>query len=205
MGNTLFLFLRTLIKDRRAVASLEMVLMMPLVCVLLVGLYETYIYMRTIDLLDRGAVSLSNLVSLRNKQLKDCMSTSDGANIGTYFYVTELTVEPLILSKKGMIILSTVTNPAGTPLIAWQRITRYRVSSMKSSIGTEGGKATLPANFPVTANGNDTVVIAELFYDYDPFEAIRPLVQGLPAAGVLTRTVYFRSRYGGISQLAQCS
>ena len=170
-----------LMADRRAVAALEMALALPVLCLILVGLFDVYNYMRAVDLADRAAISLSNLISQRRTAVMDCAMTTDGSYLGTYFLAGEQSFAPLTLSDKGMMIVSAISYQNGKNTVAWQRRTAYRISGVSSAVGSDGGAATLPDKMKVVSDGNDTVVVAEVFYSFDPFASLRPLTSGLPA------------------------
>lgn len=192
---------RRLFADQSAIASLEFAILLPMLCTFLLGLYDLYSYMRAVNLVELTAISLSNLIAQRSTPVVDCALTTDSSYLGSYFNAAEQIAQPLTLSSKGMIILTAVDNAGVGPVVAWQRHTSYTLSGVSSSIGQQNGAATLPNNMTVLADDNDTVVVAEVFYKFDPFTSLRALTSMMPTVPTISRTFYFRSRFGGINTL----
>ncbi|HVI52739.1 MAG TPA: hypothetical protein VM661_16140 [Candidatus Sulfotelmatobacter sp.] len=195
---------RHLIADRRASASVELAMLIPMLVLLLVGSYQLYAYMRATSLTERTSITLSDMVSRRSTQAVDCALTTNGSYLGTYFDAATRMIEPLTLDGNGMVILSAVHNVNGSATVAWQRRSVYQIKGVSSAVGAEGGKAVLPGGITVQTNG-DTVVVAEVFYNYVPFAGLSNDNAMLPKAQTISRASYFRARYGALDSLGTVS
>ncbi len=101
-----------------------------------------------------------------------------------YFAAAQRLAQPFDLAGQGTVIVSTVSQEeGGGPEVLWQQVGGGGLAAT-STIGSPGGAATLPADFPM--DDRESVVIAEVYYEYDPLfiPAIVPNTQ-----------VFFRSFY----------
>lgn len=195
---------RRLITDHRASTAVEFALLIPLLILLLVGSYQLYAYMRATSLTERTAITLADLISRRSSEAVDCSLTTDGSYLGTYFDAATRMIEPLTIDGNGMVILSAVHNVNGSAVVAWQRKSTYQIDGASSSVGSQGGSASLPGGISVLTGG-DTVIVAEVFYDYVPFAGLSEFNSMLPKETIISRASYFRARYGTVDSLGTVS
>ncbi|TDR80239.1 TadE/TadG family type IV pilus assembly protein [Paludibacterium purpuratum] len=190
-------FLRTFIADRRGVATLELVIWLPIYLLLLLGMVEAYEYCRTASVIDRTAYSLGNLVA-EKAVLIDNASGTDSNDIGVFWSVAPQVAQPLDIQHRGTVIVTVVKDGGGaspTPVIAWQR----KPSWGAGDVSRVAPGNPLPAGF--SFNKDDNTVIVEVFYHFSPFNAARTFWPSAPVNQVFYRRVYFRPRFQNIDTL----
>lgn len=190
-----------ILHDRRAVAALEFALLLPLLLLILVGFAESYIFVRSVAGLERTAFTLADLIARRNL-VCDAGSTSDPNSLNTYLSgAVPLISQPLDLADHGEVIISGVSaSPALGAMVNWQKTSVYTLPSVSSGVGVAGGRATLDGGI-VPDSGGDTVITAEVYYDYDWFPLLRGLWPDAPTRSTLVRRAYFRARLGALTTL----
>lgn len=190
-----------ILRDRRGVAALEFALLLPLLLLILVGFTESYLYVRSVAALERTAFTLADLIARRDL-VCDASSTSDPNSLNTYLSGAVPRIsQPLDLADHGEVIISGVSmSAAGSTVVNWQKTSVYTLSSVSSGVGVPGGLATLAGGI-VPDSGGDTVITAEVYYDYDWFPLLRNLWPEAPARSVLARRAYFRARLGALTTL----
>ena len=93
-----------------------------------------------------------------------------------------------------MVIVFSVTNPAGSgPIVAWQRSGGGAYSGT-SQIGIEGDNATLSGDFEVREG--ETAIISEVYFDFAPF-----LSEMIVSPQVIYRTAHHRPRLGTLEEI----
>lgn len=188
-------------RDRRASVALELAFVFPLILLIAVGFYETYMYVRTVAQLERAVSSVANMMGRQTVSLVDCGDADAAMNLGTYVAAAEIMADPIWLKDNGQIILSAVDFPANrsAPRVAWQRRSTYQIDGATSVLGRQGWNASLPNGMTVVQGDGDTVLVAEIFYHFKPFAMTTPILSlKLPVAWVtLHRTAFFRARMVG--------
>lgn len=189
-------------KDGRGTAALELALLMPVLLIILVGFYETYVFVRSVSVMERVAFSTADLIARRNLVCRST-STSDPNSINTYLVTAApISAEPLDLKDNGEIIVSGVTynSATGSARVAWQMVSPYTLTGVTSHVGSVGEDATLAGGI-VPSAGGDTVITAEVFYYFDWFPMLRNFVPAMPGAMTLNRIAYFRGRVASLAVL----
>jgi Flp pilus assembly protein TadG len=179
--------LRRLARDTGGALMIEMAFAMPVLVLLTLGGVEIARYVLLHQKLDRVASSIADLVSQA-----ETVSVGDLQNV---FDAAAYVAAPFDLAGSGTVIVSSVSNPAGSAgtQINWQQSGGGSVPAT-SQIGTVGGGATLPDGFSVA--DAQSIIIAEVFYDYAPW-----IVGGITGTGRLYQRALFRPRYGGLTTL----
>jgi len=189
-------------RSRRGAVALEVALLFPIAVVVLVGFAELYFYVRAATIIERVTFTTADTVAKR-MSLVDCRQQNSSSYLGTHLLAAELTAQPLALASQGQVIISGVTNVNGKPKVAWQRRSTYGLGA-KSALGAQGAVPTLPGKLTVSAkagNHADTLIVAEVFYRFQPFAGIRNLLPNLPAEVTIKRTAYSRARLGSLATL----
>ncbi len=156
IGRRLALFIR----GREGVSLMEFALILPIFLVLVFGGMEFGRYILLNQQLSRVAVSTGDLVSQAKKVTED--------DIAQIFVAAEISVAPFELGVNGAIVVSSIgTEDAPVePKVLWQHV-GAGTAVVKSSVGGVGLPANLPQGFEMRKDQN--VIVAEVFYDYEPF------------------------------------
>lgn len=175
-------------RDRGGASLIELGFAMPILVTLLLGGVEIARYVLLHQKLDRVSSSIADLVSQAEN-----ISVADLQNI---FDAAQFVAKPFNLPADGTVIVSSVSNPLGgqATKVNWQQAGAGNVPAT-SQIGTPGGSVTLPTGF-VVADGQ-TIIIAEVFYDYEPW-----ILGEITGAKQIYHRALFRPRYGGLTTLA---
>lgn len=193
--------LNRIINDHRGVAGIEAAIVIPIMCLILLGFYETYAYVRAVALLERAAFSVADMMARQQSALIDCNTTDNALNLAVYMAAADKIVYPLSLSANGEVILSGVDAPAGTAVVRWQRHSSFTIAA-SSILGEEGENATLPdAGLTPSTTTGDTLLVAEIFYSYSPFAMSRGFMPSLPATVTISRQAYFHARTAALNTL----
>ncbi|MFT5488979.1 MAG: Flp pilus assembly protein TadG [Paracoccaceae bacterium] len=175
-------------RDRGGASLIELGFAMPILVTLLLGGVEIARYVLLHQKLDRVSSSIADLVSQAEN-----ISVADLQNI---FDAAQFVAKPFNLPADGTVIVSSISNPLGgqATKVNWQQAGAGSVPAT-SQIGTPGGSVTLPTGF-VVADGQ-TIIIAEVFYDYEPW-----ILGEITGAKQIYHRALFRPRYGGLTTLA---
>lgn len=187
--------------DRRGVVAVEFALVLPVLMLMFLGSYETYLYIRAVSICERTAFTIADLIARRGANMIDDASGDDSNNIGIYYAAAPQIAEPLALSDNGSLIISSVYND-GTgngAQISWQRSAAFSKTAHKSTLGTEGGAAQLPTG--LTVGDSDGLIAAEVFYTYKPFVMSAFYWADAPGDVTIYRRALYRPRYGTMNQL----
>ena len=146
--------------DRRGAVLVELAFAVPVAIIIIIGCFDTARLVLLHQKVDRASAAMADLVA------QPQVFNPDGDLDSLYAAATRL-VEPFDLATNGLVIISEVQGqPNDTGIIAWQRSGAGGYSG-SSNIGSEGGTATLPSTFTTIREG-ETLVVAEVFYDYEP-------------------------------------
>jgi Flp pilus assembly protein TadG len=166
--------------------AVEFALALPVLMLLMLGSAEMARFVILHQKVDRVAVTTSDLVA-RAETIKE-------SELDDIFDAADLVAQPFDLAALGIVIVSAVTNDDGSgPTVAWQR-SGAGAASHTSQIGTEGGAATLSADFEVREG--ETAIIAEVFYDFEPF-----LSELIVEPQTLYRRAHHRPRLGTLEEI----
>lgn len=187
MINFLRTTLRRLWRNEAGAAMIELGFAMPILITLLLGGVEIARYVLLHQKLDRVASSIADLVSQ-----SETVSVADLQNI---FDAAQFVAKPFDLPAEGTVIVSSVSNPLGSPTtkVNWQKSGAGNIPAT-SEVGTPGGAATLPTGFSVS--DGQSIIIAEVFYDYTPW-----VLGDFTGASQIYHRALFRPRYGGLTTL----
>ena len=167
-------------KEESGVAAIEFGLVISILVVILMGCFEAGRYILLNQKLDRTSSSVSDLIAQAD-------NVTTGVLSDTYAAAEEQTL-PFDLAGHGRVIVSSVYKPdTSTAKVQWQCKGGGAYTSAASAIGNEGGDALMPSTFSVDIGEN--VVVAEVFYDYQPF-----LFEGIFQPAVFRHASFTRPR-----------
>lgn len=168
-GNRILGHIGEFIRNHRGVAMAEFALMLPVLMLLTAGSFEVARYALMTQKLDRIAATLSDLIA--RSTIEDITEVEISNIIDSALYMAQ----PFDISGDNMIILTSVQGRTGeAPEILSQRVSGS-ITGYSSNIGdTVGGDASLPSAFPDAGSGEtlsdgETLIIAEIYYDYNPY------------------------------------
>ena len=166
--------------------AVEFALTLPVLMLLMLGSVEMARFVILHQKVDRVAVTTSDLVS-RAETIKE-------SELDDIFEAADFVAQPFDLPNLGIVIVSAITNEDGSGArIAWQR-RGNGAASHASQIGTQGGAASLSADFEVREG--ETAIIAEVFYDFEPF-----LSELIVEPQTLYRRAHHRPRLGTLEEI----
>lgn len=152
--------LRRFAEDRGGAALIDFAFAVPILVLVLMGCFEATRYVLLRQKLDRAVSATADLVA----QQQDITL----AQLDDLFDAAEQLLQPYDLAGDGRVIVTQVHWPdAGGPAaVEWQEKSSAGIAA-SSKIGAENGEATLPDGF--TVRTDEAVIVAEVFYDYEPF------------------------------------
>lgn len=171
--------LKAALHCRRGVVAIEFAAMMPILALLLIGVFEVTRYMIAIQKVDRIAVAMADYVSQAQ--------TVTQAELDDLFTAVSNISSPVSFDS-GLVIVSSVykSSDAQPAQVVWQR-TGGGTLSTTSHLGVQGGNATLPPGMTlVTLEG---MVAAEAVMDFEPV-----LFQAFVGPIRIYRTAFYRPR-----------
>jgi Flp pilus assembly protein TadG len=174
--------------DRTGAILVELAFAIPILGVLTLGGYEICRFILLQQKLEGVAVEVADLVAQ--------YETITAADVDNIFLAVDHIATPFSFESRGVVIVSSVSKASGGPIkIDWQR-SGGGTASATSQIGTVGGTATLPTGFVV--RDNESVIIAEVFYHYDP--VLETNLIPMQAADLYHQAL-MRPRFGALSTL----
>lgn len=199
--------IRRLWRSERGVAAIEAALIIPLMVFIIVGTIELYQYFRAAAILDRAAFTLADGVAMQ-RELFDSGPCDKSDNICTYGAIAEDLVRPLDFSTNGWIIISAyaATDPlsgANPPPVTWKNGTEWNKRFSGGETGTSIPDSLLDpsSGFPV-ANEGDTLIVVEVFYDYEPFALSSGFWASLGGPRRMYSRAFFRPRFSELRTLS---
>lgn len=184
-GGLLGKFWRQICNERANVA-VEFALALPVLLLMLLASAELGRFVLLHQKVDRVAVTISDLVARAE--------TISESELDDIFNAANQVAEPFDLSSRGRVVVSSVINADGEgATIAWQRDGGGSFTA-SSEIGSEGGAASLPADFDIREG--ETAIISEVFFDFEPF-----LSSLIVASQVLYRRAHHRPRLGTLDTI----
>lgn len=171
--------LRAAFRCRRGVVAIEFAAMVPILALLLIGVFEVTRYMIAIQKVGRVAVAMADYVSqsqtITENELDDLFDAISNISSPVSF-------------DAGTVFVSSIykSSDAAPMTIVWQRKGGGPLSAT-STIGAEGGTATLPAG--MTLVGLEGLVAAEAVMDFTPV-----FLQDFVAPVRIYRTAFYRPR-----------
>jgi Flp pilus assembly protein TadG len=149
---------RGLLRDDRGLAAVEFALILPLLMLLLLGVYETSRLIMVNQKLQNSSFILADLVA-RDKTITE----DDVTNI---FLAIRTLIEPFDFAEAGTVILTSVGAPSDdNPRVNWQRVGAGSLA-VASAVGVPGGAAALPDELSIRAD--ETIIVAEVAFQFAP-------------------------------------
>ncbi len=146
------------LRDRRGAIAAEFGLVISVLIVILMGCFEAGRYILLNQKLDRAASAVADLVAQTS-------GISD-AQLADIYIAAGKQVAPFAFGGEGNVIVSSVWKPdIEDATVVWQRDSGGSIGT--SAIGGEGDNADMPGDF--TVGQGENVIVAEVFYDYEPF------------------------------------
>jgi hypothetical protein len=171
--------LPAVLRCRRGVVAIEFAAMMPILALMLIGVFEVTRYMIAIQKVDRIAVAMADYVSqaqtITQSELDD-------------LFEAVATISSPVSFESGTVFVSSVykSSDAAPPTIVWQRKGGGPLS-VASAIGAEGGTASLPQGMTLIAL--EGMVVAEAVMDFEPV-----FLQAFVSPVRIYRTAFYRPR-----------
>lgn len=178
---------RRLFRNDRGGVMIEFGFAMPVLVLLMLGGVEIGRYVLLHQKLDRTAMTVSDLIAR--------VQTVTVAEVDTVFTAANLVMEPFTFASQGTVVISSVKVDGGSPKVIWQRAGAGTLS-ITSTIGTQGGNATISDNDLVTVN--ESIIIGETYYQYTPW-----FIDLIPTT-TLRHVAVFRPRLSGEVTCGDC-
>lgn len=175
--------LRAFWPDNRGMSALELAFAVPVALGLTLNGVEITRYVLLHQKAERASMTVADLVSQG-----EVLTIADLTNI---FRAGAFITEPFDFSANGSMVVTSVVGNAGGNIIEWQRA--YGQNPQSSSFGNQGSPASLPAGFVV--QDGESVVMAEIFYNYSPMFGNNPMLGGLVGSNTVYNYAVFRPRY----------
>ena len=164
----------------------EFALIVPVLFVLAVGVIEAGRLILLTQKLQSGSFILADLAA-RDKTLSE-------EQLDNIFLALNNIIEPFEFDDAGTAFVTSIAGQAGgDPIIRWQRQGAGLLAET-SRVGVDGGAAALPDELTLT--DDETLIVAEVFFEYEPFIRIATTGQ------VLRRVAYFKPRLGTLTTLS---
>jgi Flp pilus assembly protein TadG len=147
-----------------------------------------------------NGIELTRYILMHQKAERASMTVADLVSQGEVLTAADLTnifragtfiAEPFDFDADGRMIVSSVVGGQSGPVVEWQRVFGQNPSS--SSLGSQGGNASLPAGFSVPQG--DSVIMTEVFFDYQPMYPGNPILGALVGENTVYTYAIFRPRY----------
>jgi Flp pilus assembly protein TadG len=192
--------LRTLARERRAVAMVEAALIFPLMATMLLGTFELSQYVRATGRVTDAANAIADLVA----QQSAAITGGSTGVLGSFCKAGKFVMTPFATAgTAGQVgafaaAIASVTNNAGTAAVNWESDAACGISA--TALGaTAVSLATSPAN--MVPNASDSVIVVKVTYLY------KGVTQSiLPGTFTLSQIALARPRSGTtVSCTAPCS
>ncbi len=153
---------RRFCQDREGIAALELAIILPFAMTLLLGVMEIADFVLANQRTEKMAYTVADLVAQN-----EAITTSQ---LNSILDASAEIMKPFPFGERGHVIITSVhRNEGGEPYVAWQYEGGGTLhEDVESQFGTGVGfDSPLPEGF--TLNERETVIIAEVFYDYPAF------------------------------------
>lgn len=183
--NGLTSIVRRLGKHESGVAAVELALALPILLLIFSGLVETGHFFLLNLKLQHAATSVADLTT-RDQDISE-------ATIADIFTAVPQIITPYPVGDISRVYVSGISASDTEPArIIWQR-NGSGTLDIASPLGNEGDSPSLPPE--LTLRPNETIVVSEVFYEYEPlfFPVIEPQT--------LRRISYFRPRIGTLQTI----
>ncbi|HEX7007116.1 MAG TPA: TadE/TadG family type IV pilus assembly protein [Alphaproteobacteria bacterium] len=173
------------VRDRRGLTLVEFAFLVPVMTAITLCSIEIGRYALLNQKLQNAATSMADLAA------RDGALTV--AQLDSLFAAVPSITQPFDFENQGRAIVTSVhADEDGDPEVYWQRGGGGTLTAT-SLIGAPGNNANIPPELP--ARAGDTIIVAEIFYEY------HPLFDILLEQKVLRRTAYVRPRIGLLTTL----
>jgi Flp pilus assembly protein TadG len=177
---------RRLTHDQQGVAYLEFAISLPFLMALFLGSVEVTRYIIIAQKVEKSSVTISDVVA-QSETITDTQLDQLIAAVGEV-------MQPYSFGDNGYVIITSVTRAQGAanPVVNWQ----YHSGGWThpSLVGSPSTVASLPNG--LTLNERDTVIIAEVYYDFQPL-----LVNSVITGQQLYKVAIFKPRLGDLQTL----
>ena len=181
----IFRWLRRLREDRRGSLLVEFAMIIPVMTALLMGGVEVARFAQAQQKLDRVVGTLGDVLARAE--------VATQVEIDKLFAATAHIANPFDLTSDGVVILSSIGLNGAAVEVLWQAKGGGGLVA-DSVVGLPGAGATLPNG--MTVSGAQTVIVAEVYYDYVPL-----FLPHLVPATRLYHQAFFRPRLASLSTL----
>lgn len=175
--------LNALRSNERGMAAVELAFAVPIALGLTLNGVEITRYVLLHQKTERASMTVADLVSQG-----EVLSVDDLTNI---FRAGAFITEPFDFNANGAMLVTSVVGSPGGAVVEWQRA--FGQNPQSSSFGNQGSPASLPTGFVVS--DGESVVFAEIFYNYDPMFGGNPMLGGLVGSNTVYHYAVFRPRY----------
>ncbi len=187
----------------RGVSGIEAALLLPLGVFMIFGFIELYQYHRTVALLDRVSFTIANSVAMQ-PELYDRNQCTHSDDVCVYGRIAQDLFQPLDYNSNGKIAISVyaTSTPGKGGTVAWKGTPEWQKTFRGTHLTGPSVTSRLSdkSRFP-TARVGDTLVIAEVFYDYDPFVISARFWSALGGKRELYSHFFFRPRFSDLQVL----
>ncbi len=197
-------FFSRVLRSQRGAASIEFVIVAPMMIMMMLGFAEVYMYIRAVSVVEHTAFTLADSIGQMQTVINNA-STSNSNNLGSIFNAASLLAQPYDLKGKGMVVVSSIcdnssgctpvsapTMVAGAPKLLWQAKAPWSGSTMASQNSAVTQTNALPSGWPFR-NG-DSAIVVEVFLSYNPFTMTANFWSDAPGTQIISRRVYVRPR-----------
>lgn len=172
-------------RSRSGITSVEFALTAPILALLFTSLAETGVYLLLHVKLQHAAVSVADLIT------RD--ETVNESTVSDLFEAVPQILKPFSIGADGVVVVSAVGRLGNSPTrVLWQR--RGAGPLVRDSdIGAQGDTVSDPQGIPV--GPDETVVVAELFYNY------QPIVLPIFGPREIVKHAFYRPRLGALQEI----
>lgn len=172
-------------KNENGSAAVEFAFLLPILLFLFMGTVEISNFITVNQRTEKLAHTVADLVTqFQNITTKD---------LDTILAASDDFMDPFPFFQRGHIIITSVHRNVGEgPKVVWQYEGGGKLNNLNSNFGSTGFNSPLPTGF--TLNERETVIIAEIYYDYAPF--ITDMFQG--SSNRLYKYAFYKPRLGSL-------
>ena len=177
------MMLRSFGRDRRATASLEFVIVAPVLIAMALGMVETVRFVRSKSVMVSAAMAMADLVAAQQTVTPGTAGSLHDLCTGAQY-----TMLPLPATSLGMSV-SSFTYPSGTAAVRqdWQNN-----GPCPAGIAAPNAAQSMAAASAMLVNRGDSVIAVHASYTYVP------LVSTILPTTTFSQTVYARPRFGAV-------
>ena len=180
---------RRLWRDRKGAMIAEFAASIPMMLILVMSGTEISRFIILQQKLDRATTAMADLIS----QEEDVTTVK----VNAVFDAIPSILAPYAFSNNGAFFVTSVVLDNGTLKVAWQRRSAGTFTAT-SKVGAAGGTATLPAG--LTIRTNETIIISESFYRFEPMFAPSNFTSWLDAE-TSYHQAFYRPRFGALTTI----